>query len=527
MEFLARPGDTLVALHVIVGKEEQKNGLGVIRFRRAKASVISILADFAELSQRKTEAKVTRNTSIGKGLAEEATALDASFLLVGGSRTSQSLKYCFKHIPESCSMVSMGKIAQPCWQPAVSESFESKVDGEKTSCASLSSCEDSSPASVLDVAEVSRSLSISYNGGISRTAIWRRLSIVKLFFPLFHAVNDLHGKEMDKDCSPDHTEQKPSWRCFSYDEIANATNSFHPDSIVGRGGYSEVFKGTLCNGVDIAVKRLSRSNRDDKEKDFLAELGILGHVYHPNTSNIIGCCFENGFHLIFDFCPNGNLASALHGRSSKLLEWRDRYNIAVGVARGLHYLHKGCRRRVIHRDIKASNVLLRSDYEPQISDFGLAKWLPRQLNHLSIIPIEGTFGYLAPEYFMHGLVDEKTDVFAFGVLLLELVTGKRPVDPSYQSLLVWAKPRIAAGKFTEFADPKLGGKYDKEQLQRLVLVASFCVRPSPIWRPTMNEVLHLLSDGNDLKGAVTWKMPKSQIDGCDAFCTKSEMYFVT
>ncbi|MQM06948.1 hypothetical protein Taro_039778 [Colocasia esculenta] len=150
--------------------------------------------------------------------------------------------------------------------------------------------------------------------------------------------------------------------------------------------------------------------------------------------------------------------------------------MAVGITRGLHYLHRGCQRRIIHRDIKASNILLTVDFESQISDFGLAKWLPSEWTHRTVAPIEGTFGYLVPEYFMHGIVDEKTDVFAFGVLLLEIVSGRKPVDGSHQSLLTWAKPHLSNGATRMLVDPRLGDDYDNDQLNRLAFAASLCSR---------------------------------------------------
>ncbi|KAI0488755.1 hypothetical protein KFK09_028594 [Dendrobium nobile] len=408
----------------------------------------------------------------------------------------------------------------------ITKLFGSKIQRERRQhSAGESFGELSSPVTVLDGLEEIRSSSSTYNGGMNRRKMRRGLS--KLKFLLFGSAEGLSGKEIGEDSLPKkYEEQKPSWRCFSYDEISHATRNFHADNMVGRGGYSEVFKGSL-HGVDVAVKRLSKSNREEKEREFLAELGILGHVCHPNTTSLKGCCFENGFHLIFDFCPNGSLASALHGKSNKLLEWTARYRIAMGIARGIHYLHEGCPHRIIHRDIKASNVLLGSNYEPQISDFGLAKWLPKQQTHHSVNPIEGTFGYLAPEYFMYGMVDEKTDVFAFGVLLLEIVTGKKPIDASKQSLLVWAKPLMEAGKFTKLVDSRLGENYDKDQLKRLVQIASYCVRPSPIWRPSMTEVQQLLFEGNSWqeawKEAESWKIPECHSVDFDDFSTESDI----
>lgn len=281
---------------------------------------------------------------------------------------------------------------------------------------------------------------------------------------------------------------RPTWKCFSYQEIFRATNGFDSENMVGKGGYAEVYKGVLDDGQAIAVKMLTKATDDErKEKEFLTEIGTLGHVCHPNVTSLLGCCIENGLYLIFQFSSKGSVASILHDEISPTMDWETRNKIALGTAKGLYYLHKSCPRRIIHRDIKASNILLSEEYEPQISDFGLAKWLPSQWTHHSIVPIEGTFGHLAPEYFMHGVVDEKTDVFAFGVFCLELISGKKPVDNSHQSLHSWAKPLLSRGVIEEVVDPRLEGRFDSTQLHKLAFAASLCIRASSIWRPTMNE----------------------------------------
>ncbi|XP_008782089.1 probable receptor-like serine/threonine-protein kinase At5g57670 [Phoenix dactylifera] len=551
----AHPNDTIVAFHVLVGKGEKKINSDKTRLRQAKNFVISMLGEFVDICETKQvtlEAKVRSSSSIGRGLTDEAASIDANFLLVGGSRNSSQrnsfeiTKYCIKYAPEGCSVVAVGKPGNQSlssrWNnknvdvdkaPSPLQKLfgsNSKIEKRLSSC--QSTCEKSSPRAVLDGPEGENpapeecfSPSSNETSGRSRSGIWRRLSIAKLFFPFFRSTEHLAGKETDG-CSTYTEDQKPSWRCFSYEEISSATNNFHPDNMVGKGGYAEVFKGNLHDGQAVAVKRLARGNTSEqKEKEFLTELGIIGHVCHPNTASLIGCCIENGLHLIFDFAANGSLASALHGKNGKFLAWSVRYKIAMGIARGLHYLHKCCRRRIIHRDIKASNVLLGPDFEPQISDFGLAKWLPKQWTHHCVIPIEGTFGYLAPEYFMHGIVDEKIDVFAFGVLLLEIVTGRRPVDSSKQSLLLWAKPLIDTGRIAELADPKLEGKYDPDQLQKLVLTASCCVRQTSIWRPSISEVLQLLTDCDDSKVIESWRMPESQIDEMDDWSLGSDFCY--
>ncbi|PKA51399.1 putative receptor-like serine/threonine-protein kinase [Apostasia shenzhenica] len=310
--------------------------------------------------------------------------------------------------------------------------------------------------------------------------------------------------------------QKPTWRCFSYEEIHKATSGFHQDNLVGRGGYADVYRGELENGMEIAVKKLTRAATDEqKEKDFLTELGTVGHVRHPNVTALLGCCIDRDLHLIFEFSSHGSISMNLHDESSPPMAWKLRWKVAAGTARGLHYLHKECQRRIIHRDIKASNVLLSADFEPKISDFGLAKWLPSEWTHHAIAPIEGTFGCLAPEYFTHGIVDEKTDVFAFGVFLLEIMSGKKPVDGSHKSLLSWAKPYMTEGRLQMLVDPKLSDDYAIDQLNRLSFIASLCVRASAAWRPTMTEVLQLI-EGGELSPE-RWKMPEEAVEQDDEF----------
>ncbi|XP_042409377.1 probable receptor-like serine/threonine-protein kinase At5g57670 isoform X1 [Zingiber officinale] len=286
----------------------------------------------------------------------------------------------------------------------------------------------------------------------------------------------------------------PAWRCFSYEEVHRATNGFNQaDNLVGRGGHAEVYRGVLEDGHAIAVKTMARaSSEEQKEKDFLTELGTVGHVRHANVSPLIGCCIERGFHLIFEFASNGSVSSNLHDESRPPMEWKLRYDIALGTARGLHYLHKGCQRRIIHRDIKATNILLTHNFQPQISDFGLAKWLPSEWIHRTVKPIEGTFGCLAPEYFMHGIVHEKTDVFAFGVFLLEIISARNPVDGSHMSLVSWAKPYLRDGSIRMLVDSRLGDHYDCEQLHKLAFAASLCIIPAPTSRPSMTEVLNII-----------------------------------
>ncbi|CAM6115585.1 unnamed protein product [Calypogeia fissa] len=313
---------------------------------------------------------------------------------------------------------------------------------------------------------------------------------------------------------------KPHWRFFSAEELSAATHNFNPDNIVGKGGYAHVYKGVLADGSLIAVKKLTKGEtEEEKEHFFLTELGIVSHVSHPNANELIGFCIEGGLHLVFRFSHNGSLATFLYGVKPQVLEWGVRFRTAVGVARGLHYLHRECPRRIIHRDIKASNILLGEDFEPQISDFGLAKWLPEHWTHHTVTPVEGTFGYLAPEYFMHGIVDEKTDVFAYGVLLLELITGRRAIDSAQQSLVMWARPHLESENIQELVDPRLENVYDPDEMHRVVLAATLCIRQSAVWRPCMSQVISLLEDEDmdvDMSSALSSLGRKSTDSGTDS-----------
>ncbi|KAI4344421.1 hypothetical protein L6164_011650 [Bauhinia variegata] len=327
------------------------------------------------------------------------------------------------------------------------------------------------------------------------------------------SLNGSPGKENEEklEVLPLAEWRRPTWKCFSFQELFDATNGFSPENLVGKGGYAEVYKGKLKDGEEFAVKRLTRTSCDErKEKEFLTEIGTIGHVRHSNVLPLLGCCIDNGLYLVFELSSRGSVASLLHDETLPPMEWETRHKIALGTAHGLHYLHKGCQRRIIHRDIKASNILLTADFEPQISDFGLAKWLPSQWTHHSIAPIEGTFGHLAPEYYMHGIVDEKTDVFAFGVFLLELISGRKPVDGSYQSLHNWAKPLLNQGEIEKLVDPRLEEAYDATQLKRLAFAASLCIRATSIWRPAMNEVLEVMEE--EKIDNEKWKMPEEEED---------------
>ncbi|KAL5768415.1 hypothetical protein ACOSP7_014967 [Xanthoceras sorbifolium] len=321
--------------------------------------------------------------------------------------------------------------------------------------------------------------------------LWKRKSVKHLAPLAMPKLSRRKSRSTREDPELTHIyNYKSSLKNFSISELQAATNNFNHENLIGKGGYSEVYKGRLRDGRLVAIKRLTKGTEHERTNGFLCEIGIIAYVDHPNTAKLIGCG-NDGMHLVLQLSPLGSLGSLLHGSKDKL-NWSQRYKIALGTADGLTYLHEGCQKRIIHRDIKADNILLTEDFEPQICDFGLAKWLPRQWTHHNVSKFEGTFGYFAPEYFMHGIVDEKTDVYAFGVLLLELITGRRALDHLQQSVVLWAKPLLDNNDIRELADPSLGDNYDVEEMNRVVLTASLCIERSPLLRPKMSQVVILL-----------------------------------
>ncbi|XP_021742466.1 receptor-like cytosolic serine/threonine-protein kinase RBK2 [Chenopodium quinoa] len=329
---------------------------------------------------------------------------------------------------------------------------------------------------------------------------WRKKSIKHLSSKAsVKKIRNIVGKGGDDEPVPnvnaDMYKMKASWMVFSFSELQKATDNFSQDNLIGRGGFAEVYKGCLKGGQLVAVKRLTTLTHEERITSFLSELGIIAHVDHPNTAKLIGYGVERGLYIVLQLSSLGSLGSLLHG-SREILEWRLRYKIALGTADGLLYLHEGCQRRIIHRDIKADNILLTENYEAQICDFGLAKWLPRQWTHHNISKFEGTFGYFAPEYFMHGIVDEKTDVYSFGVLLLELITGRKAFNSESQSIMLWAKPLLDEHDLKKLVDPMLGKDYDEEELDCMILTAALCTQQSPVLRPRMNQVAILLRGDN-------------------------------
>ncbi|KAK4594665.1 hypothetical protein RGQ29_018382 [Quercus rubra] len=282
---------------------------------------------------------------------------------------------------------------------------------------------------------------------------------------------------------------------FSYAELKTATEDFIPDNKLGEGGFGPVYKGTLHDGRVIAVKQLSVTSHQGKNQ-FLTEIATISAVQHRNLVKLYGCCIEGDKRLlVYEYLENNSLDQALFGKRTLNLDWSTRFNICLGVARGLAYLHEESRLRIVHRDVKASNILLDSDLIPKISDFGLAKLYDDKKTHIST-RVAGTIGYLAPEYAMRGHLTEKADVFAFGVVALELVSGRPNSDSSLEEekiyLLEWAWQLHENNREVDLADSKLSD-FNEEEVKRLIGVSLLCTQASPTLRPSMSRVVAMLS----------------------------------
>lgn len=299
-------------------------------------------------------------------------------------------------------------------------------------------------------------------------------------------------------------ERKSSgWQIFSFKELIEATDNFNYHRKLGEGGFGTVYHGYLSDGSQVAVKKLKIWSIK-AEMEFKVEVEILGQLRHKNLLSLRGYCAEDKERLIvYDYMQNSSLHAHLHGRHPRpcLLDWPKRMNIAIGSAEGLEYLHHA-NPHIIHRDVKSSNVLLDSDFQARVADFGFAKLIPDGATHVTT-RVKGTLGYLAPEYAMWGKASESCDLYSFGILLMELVSGKKPTEnmvPGERcSLADWAVRLVSEGKYDEIVDPKLQRNYNIAELKRVVHAAVACAHTSSGQRPTIHEVVQFLKGEMDEK----------------------------
>ncbi|CAH1417230.1 unnamed protein product [Lactuca virosa] len=314
---------------------------------------------------------------------------------------------------------------------------------------------------------------------------WRYRKNQQIFFD----VND----QYDPEVSLGHL------RRFTFKELRAATDHFNAKNILGKGGFGIVYRGLLNDGTIVAVKRLKSDNNFGGEIQFQTEVETISLAVHRNLLRLWGfCSTENERILVYPFMPNGSVASKLkdevNGRP--VLDWPRRKNIALGTARGLLYLHEQSDPKIIHRDVKAANILLDEYFEAVVGDFGLAKLLDHRDSHVTTA-VRGTVGHIAPEYLSTGQSSEKTDVFGFGILLLELITGQKALDfgravNQKGVMLDWVKKLHQDGKLNLMVDASLKNNFDRVELEEMVKVALLCTQFNPLYRPKMSEVLRML-----------------------------------
>ncbi|XP_022155352.1 cysteine-rich receptor-like protein kinase 10 isoform X2 [Momordica charantia] len=286
-------------------------------------------------------------------------------------------------------------------------------------------------------------------------------------------------------------------KLIPFETLVEATNNFHPNHKLGEGGFGPVYKGKLKDGREIAVKKLSHYSKQGR-KEFMTEAKLLARVQHRNVVNLLGYCAHGTEKLlVYEYVTNESLDKLLFKSIRRGdLDWKRRYDIIFGVARGLQYLHVDSHNVIIHRDIKASNILLDDKWVPKIADFGMARLFPEDQTHVNT-RVAGTNGYMAPEYVMHGHLSAKADVFSFGVLVLELISGQRNSSFSSfvdaENLLDWAYKLYKKGRSLEIMDPTLASSAVPDQVAMCVQIGLLCTQGDPQLRPTMPRVVLTLS----------------------------------
>lgn len=292
-----------------------------------------------------------------------------------------------------------------------------------------------------------------------------------------------------------------SRNAFTVDELSRATDGFHESRLLGAGGFGKVYRGELQDGMTVAIKySIVQDEAGGGEREFQSELEVVSRVHHKHLVSFLGYASEADKRLlVLQFMPNGTLYDRIH--ATKSLDWAGRMRAAVGAASGLAYLHQDCRPAIIHRDIKSSNILMDANMDARVADFGISKLREDSYvdTHVSTRVI-GTFGYLDPAYASTGRLTVESDTYSFGVVLLEIVTGRKPVDgtrgPGEESLVAWSRSFIEEGAYEAIIDPFLKESgYDDEEIRRMIKTSWLCTQTSSHDRPTMPQVLRYL-EGN-------------------------------
>lgn len=343
---------------------------------------------------------------------------------------------------------------------------------------------------------------IGSNGSSNSLAIWLPVSLCSFVLLVFVAAGLIMRRRMKYAELLEDWEHEYGPHRFAYKDLFRATKGFRDRELLGTGGFGRVYKGVLADsGTEIAVKKVSHDSRQGM-REFVAEIVSIGKLRHRNLVQLLGYCRRKGeLLLVYDFMPNGSLDRFLYDRTRPALSWAQRFRIIKGVASGLLYLHEDWEQVVVHRDIKASNVLLDGDFSGRLGDFGLARLYDRGSDPQTT-RVVGTMGYLAPELTMNGKATTLTDVYAFGAFLLEVVCAKRPISPHSVGedlvLVDWVHENWRRGLLMDTMDPRLRGEYCAEEVELALKLGLLCSHPLPASRPSMRQVMRILDGDAEL-----------------------------
>jgi len=329
----------------------------------------------------------------------------------------------------------------------------------------------------------------------------------------------------------DDLERGAGPRRFSYKELDLATNNFSKDRKLGQGGFGAVYKGYFGDlDLQVAVKKISRGSRQGK-KEYVTEVKVISQLRHRNLVKLLGWCHDKGeFLLIYEFMPNGSLDSHLFGKRTPL-SWGARHKIALGLASGLLYLHEEWERCVVHRDIKSSNVMLDSSFNVKLGDFGLAKLMDHELGPQTT-GLAGTFGYLAPEYVSTGRASKESDVYSFGIVVLEITTGKKATEVMKEKneehgMIEWVWDHYGRGELLVAMDENLQNDFDEKQVECLIVVGLWCAHPDVSLRPSIRQAIQVLNfevafpNLPSKRPVATYHVPSSSVSSVEASITNS------
>ncbi|KAF7817281.1 putative receptor-like protein kinase [Senna tora] len=319
--------------------------------------------------------------------------------------------------------------------------------------------------------------------------------------------------------------KKGSVVIIDYKKIEKATNNFLECNILGEGGFGCVYKAQLDDDMEVAVKKLHCQN-ENAEREFENEVDLLSKIQHPNIISLLGCSINGDTRfIVYELMQNGSLETQLHGPShGSALTWHMRMKISLDIARGLEYLHENCNPPVIHRDLKSSNILLDANFNAKLCDFGLA--ITDGSQEKNNIKLSGTLGYVAPEYLLDGNLTDKSDVYGFGVVLLELLLGRKAVEKvssaQCQSIVTWAMPQLTdRSKLPNIVDPVIKNSMDQKHLYQVAAVAVLCVQAEPSYRPLITDVLHSLIPLVPVDLGGTLRVAEHGIVNDDATCQQT------